>query len=167
MVSRLQAKASQIGSILTSLEKKYDKTCLSTHNEEEGETDKLKKSSSTSQIVGERNDGHKKRYSMRIDPIPPFNPNKHRKSDAFASPQTTENLFASPAVAKAAAAKAAANAAAANADASTIAAMATIAAVASATKNDTENSKPEVEKKVSPEQMGIETETDEMVTDNQ
>lgn len=96
MVSRLQLKASQIGNILTSLEKKYDKNFLGnnegTIREEDGETEKLKKSSSTSQIVGGRGDGgHKKRYSMRIDPIPPFNPNKQRKSDATPSPQMNDS----------------------------------------------------------------------------
>lgn len=97
MVSRLQAKASQIGNILSSLERKYDKGYMGNHDgtirEEEGETDKLKKSNSASQIVGDRGEGgHKKRYSMRIDPIPPFNPNKQRKSEATASPQTTETV---------------------------------------------------------------------------
>lgn len=95
MVSRLQTKASQIGNILASLEKRYDKNIFNNQGngpiaeECEGGSDKLKKSSSASQILPDRGtDSHKKRFSMRIDPIPPFNPNKQRKSDADISLST-------------------------------------------------------------------------------
>lgn len=70
MVERLQAKASSIGRILTSLEKKYN----STHGDESSD---MKKSPS----------GHlfshqppNKRAHLRIQQIPPFNANKIRKS---------------------------------------------------------------------------------------
>jgi RUN and FYVE domain-containing protein 1/2 len=64
MVSRLQAKASHIGKILTSLEKRYDDN---DKKENAGTTGGMKKSAS-------------KRSHLRIDPIPPFNANKIKKS---------------------------------------------------------------------------------------
>lgn len=70
MVERLQAKASSIGRILTSLEKKYN----STH----GEETEIKKSPSGQQL------GHhqppNKRAHLKIQQIPPFNANRIRKS---------------------------------------------------------------------------------------
>lgn len=77
MVARLQAKASQIGNILTSLEKKYERTYAAGSIPEEGESgEKLKKSNSASLIQGPPT---KKKFNL-IQPIPPFNPNKQRQS---------------------------------------------------------------------------------------
>lgn len=82
MVARLQAKASQIGNILTSLEKKYDRELK--HELSQGETDPdtgpIKKSLSSELGRSKHDHGppHKKRYSMKIDPIPPFNPEKKK-----------------------------------------------------------------------------------------
>jgi len=81
MVSRLQIKASQIGHILTTLERKYHDTApgggSSTIHEEECDGP-LKKSSSATILRTEGQPPQKKRYSMKIDPIPPFNPDKAR-----------------------------------------------------------------------------------------
>lgn len=84
MVARLQAKASQIGNILTSLEKKYEKGMMNQaiREENDGEAGEMKKSHSSSSHLGrsDSNSAQRKRLSMRIDPIPPFNPNKQKKS---------------------------------------------------------------------------------------
>lgn len=83
MVARLQAKASQIGNILTSLEKKYDKELK--HELSHAETNAVEpgpiKKSMSSELGRSKHDHgppHKKRYSMKIDPIPPFNPEKKK-----------------------------------------------------------------------------------------
>lgn len=60
MVSRLQVKATQIGRILSNLERSYDATPMA--------------SPSTQQPPP------MKKPHLRIDPIPPFNANKIRKS---------------------------------------------------------------------------------------
>ncbi|XP_059619621.1 protein RUFY3 isoform X3 [Phlebotomus argentipes] len=65
MVSRLQAKASQIGKILTTLEKKYEGS------------DALDSPLATTPSTGVP---PVKRPHLRVDPIPPFNANKMRKS---------------------------------------------------------------------------------------
>lgn len=83
MVSRLQAKASQIGNILTSLEKKYDKELKNELSQAETnafESGLIKKSMSSELGRTKHDHGppHKKRYSMKIDPIPPFNPEKKK-----------------------------------------------------------------------------------------
>lgn len=83
MVSRLQAKASQIGNILTSLEKKYDKELKNELSQAETnalESGSIKKSMSSELGRTKHDHGppHKKRYSMKIDPIPPFNPEKKK-----------------------------------------------------------------------------------------
>ncbi|XP_055695800.1 protein RUFY3-like isoform X3 [Lutzomyia longipalpis] len=65
MVSRLQAKASQIGKILTTLEKKYEGA------------DSLESPMATTPSTGIP---PVKRPYLRVDPIPPFNANKMRKS---------------------------------------------------------------------------------------
>lgn len=72
MVERLQAKASSIGRILTSLEKKY----TSTHGEDSSD---IKKSPS-GQLFSYNNQPPNKRAHLRIQQIPPFNANKVRKS---------------------------------------------------------------------------------------
>lgn len=60
MVSRLQVKATQIGRILSNLERSYDCTPAST--------------------PGTQQPPPMKKPHLRIDPIPPFNANKIRKS---------------------------------------------------------------------------------------
>lgn len=70
MVERLQAKASSIGRILTSLEKKY----TSTH----GEESEIKKSPS-GQLLSHQQPPNKRAH-LRIQQIPPFNSNRIRKS---------------------------------------------------------------------------------------
>lgn len=72
MVERLQAKASSIGRILTSLEKKY----TSTHGEDSSD---LKKSPS-GQLFSYHHQPPNKRAHLKIQQIPPFNANKVRKS---------------------------------------------------------------------------------------
>lgn len=66
MVSRLQVKATQIGRILSNLERSYDCTPVSTPSSQQAPP--------------------MKRPHLRIDPIPPFNANRIRKSP---SGQTT------------------------------------------------------------------------------
>lgn len=75
MVTRLQVKASQIGKILTSLERKYD-----------GE-DLMKKSTSGNSLVNP----HKVK-TVQIQAIPPFNPNKIRKSPSSVEALEEENV---------------------------------------------------------------------------
>ena len=70
MVERLQAKASSIGRILNSLEKKYN----STHGDE---TD-IKKSPS-GQLFSYHQPPNKRAH-LRIQQIPPFNANRMKKS---------------------------------------------------------------------------------------
>lgn len=74
MVERLQAKASSIGRILTSLEKKY----TSTHGDESD----IKKSPSNQLFSYHQ---PPKRAHVRIQQIPPFNANKIRKSPSSES----------------------------------------------------------------------------------
>lgn len=83
MVARLQAKASQIGNILTSLEKKYDRELrheLTQAENDSADAGPIKKSLSSELGRSKHDHGppHKKRYSMKIDPIPPFNPEKKK-----------------------------------------------------------------------------------------
>lgn len=83
MVARLQAKASQIGNILTSLEKKYDRELkheLSQAATDTADTGPIKKSLSSELGRSKHDHGppYKKRYSMKIDAIPPFNPEKKK-----------------------------------------------------------------------------------------
>lgn len=74
MVARLQIKASQIGKILETLENKNNEFSNSTDGSSNGRqtlhSNNRNKSDHHSQV-------HKKHY---IDPIPPFNANKIRKS---------------------------------------------------------------------------------------
>ncbi|XP_060646570.1 LOW QUALITY PROTEIN: FYVE and coiled-coil domain-containing protein 1 [Drosophila nasuta] len=102
MVSRLQTKASQIGNILQSLEKKYESKLVEQQQVSAG-------CSSSSSGGGDRSPNtrrqqnlqkfealtkkHKqdtgppmKRLHLKMDGIPPFNPNNYRKSPANAAP---------------------------------------------------------------------------------
>lgn len=90
MVARLQTKASQIGNILQSLEKKYEQQSSS------GNTSFADKSPSTRrqqnlQKFEALTKKHKqdigppmKRLHLKMDGIPPFNPNNYRKSPSTA-----------------------------------------------------------------------------------
>lgn len=71
MVSRLQVKATHIGRILSNLERSYDCTPMS--------------SPSTQQPPP------MKKPHLRIDPIPPFNANRIRKSPSGLAATTTIN----------------------------------------------------------------------------
>lgn len=75
MVERLQVKASSIGKILSSLEKRYTMQ----HAED------MKKSASGQQF-GQNQPPNKKAH-LKIQQIPPFNANKIRKS-----PSNSENV---------------------------------------------------------------------------
>lgn len=72
MVTRLQVKASQIGKILSNLEKKYD----------DADEEKMKKSSSGN--LGNQPPPNKIVKVVKIQSIPPFNKNKIRKSPSNA-----------------------------------------------------------------------------------
>jgi len=98
MVARLQAKASQIGKILTTLEKKYDTSLESSDintTPTSGTTNDNKKLSSggtgTQSLTANNKLRHDlgppvKKPHLKVDPIPPFNANKIRKS-----PSTSDN----------------------------------------------------------------------------
>lgn len=96
MVSRLQVKASQIGKILTTLEKKYD-TKL---DDSEG-ISTPGSAVSGSLDIGSSGSLSRKPKSDAIGPpykkphlkfeIPPFNPNKIRKSSLGETTSVTEN----------------------------------------------------------------------------
>jgi hypothetical protein len=86
MVARLQVKACHIGKILSSLEKRYDDNSKKDPAADTQPTGGMRKSSSTS-----IKQGH-----LRIDPIPPFNVNKIKKSPCAELPpaavtETTDN----------------------------------------------------------------------------
>lgn len=70
MVARLQLKASQIGKLLQTLEKSKNNT--------EGS------SSKSGTLTKQKSDSQANRKSVHIDPIPPFNANKIRKSPSTA-----------------------------------------------------------------------------------
>lgn len=78
MVARLQVKASQIGKILQSLE-----------NQNKSENEKHhKKTASIGQSGKIRVDGPPQKKPHYIDPIPPFNANKIRKSPSMSATTT-------------------------------------------------------------------------------
>lgn len=79
MVARLQVKASQIGKLLQSLEQK--------NNEENG------KKTGTAQMLNKQkseSSGPPMKKPHYIDPIPPFNANKIRKSPSATLPNETQ-----------------------------------------------------------------------------
>lgn len=76
MVARLQVKASQIGKILQSLENQNRAADEKQH----------KKASSQGQSSKMKSDGPPQKKSHHIDPIPPFNANKIRKSPSMITP---------------------------------------------------------------------------------
>lgn len=85
MVSRLQVKASQIGKILQTLE---------SHNNKADSDRQHKKTASQGQSSKIKVDGQPQKKPHYIDPIPPFNANKIRKSPSM-NATTTTNLPAS------------------------------------------------------------------------
>ncbi|XP_037824101.1 protein RUFY3 isoform X5 [Lucilia sericata] len=99
MVARLQTKASQIGNILQSLEKKYEQQQIQSTS---GSSSAADRSPSTRrqqnlQKFEALTKKHKqdigppmKRLHLKMDGIPPFNPNNYRKS-----PSTTEKYHES------------------------------------------------------------------------
>lgn len=80
MVARLQVKASQIGKILQTLENK-SKFDIAAENEKHH-----RKSASHGQGMKARGDGPPQKKPHNIDPIPPFNANKIRKSPSVTTP---------------------------------------------------------------------------------
>jgi len=82
MVARLQIKASQIGKILQTLENKSHEAEIHGHS-------RTPSSSSISQLSKSKNDSGPPIKKMHyIDPIPPFNANKIRKSPSGAVDET-------------------------------------------------------------------------------
>lgn len=85
MVSRLQAKASQIGKILTTLEKKYDTKLEDTESVStpgctvSGSNDLGSSSSLSRKPKTDASGPPYKKPHLKFE-IPPFNPNKIRKS---------------------------------------------------------------------------------------
>lgn len=89
MVSRLQLKASQIGKILQTLE-----------NQNKLEIDRQhKKTASQGQSSKIRVDGPPQKKLHYIDPIPPFNANKIRKSPSMIT--TSGNSATTPTITEA------------------------------------------------------------------
>jgi len=96
MVSRLQTKASQIGNILQSLEKKYESKLNDQHqmsgNSAAGGGDRspntrrrlqnLQKFEALTKKHKQDTGPPMKRLHLKMDGIPPFNPNNYRKSPA-------------------------------------------------------------------------------------
>lgn len=89
MVSRLQLKASQIGNILKTLE---------SHNKSHAaESDKQhKKTASQGQGSKMKLDGPPQKKPHYIDPIPPFNASKIRKSPSMSSTITANATPSTP-----------------------------------------------------------------------
>ena len=95
MVSRLQTRASQIGNILASLEKKYDSKPDDLPSGSSGSNRLLLSSRPRSTIVAESSSkktlksdtGPPNKKLHYIDPIPPFNANKIRKLPTTAAEQ--------------------------------------------------------------------------------
>lgn len=106
MVARLQNKASQIGNILQSLEKKYEsKMDTSMMGSSSSATGNPAEKSPTSrrqqnlQIFEALTKKHKqdigppmKRLHLKMDGIPPFNPNNYRKSPSATSEKFHESI---------------------------------------------------------------------------
>lgn len=86
MVSRLQVKASQIGKILQTLENRSNEAEALAHAQGHSRTPS---SSSISQLTKSKHDsGPPNKKIHYIDPIPPFNANKIRKSPSGAVEET-------------------------------------------------------------------------------
>lgn len=105
MVSRLQTKASQIGNILQSLEKKYESKLVeqqqvsATAGGGAGGGDRspntrrqqnLQKFEALTKKHKQDTGPPMKRMHLKMDGIPPFNPNNYRKSPAGAPPVTSQ-----------------------------------------------------------------------------
>lgn len=104
MVSRLQTKASQIGNILQSLEKKYESKLVeqqqvtaSAGGGGGGDRSPNTRRQQNLQKFEALTKKHKqdtgppmKRLHLKMDGIPPFNPNNYRKSPAGAPPVTSQ-----------------------------------------------------------------------------
>lgn len=97
MVSRLQTKASQIGNILQSLERKYDSKLE--HHQSHAAADKspgtrrqqnLQKFEALSKKHKYDTGPPMKRLHLKADAIPPFNPNLYRKSPCGPPQENTE-----------------------------------------------------------------------------
>lgn len=104
MVSRLQTKASQIGNILQSLEKKYESKLGDQHQVSGNFSAGGDRSPNTRRLQNLQKfealtKKHKqdtgppmKRLHLKMDGIPPFNPNNYRKSPASAFPQIQSQM---------------------------------------------------------------------------
>lgn len=86
MVARLQLKASQIGKLLQTLEKS------------KGNGDASSSKSGT--LTKQKSDSQANRKSLHIDPIPPFNASKIRKSPSAALTSDTLTTVTSPTTAQ-------------------------------------------------------------------
>lgn len=106
MVSRLQTKASQIGQILQTLEKKYDSK-IDQHDLIKEVLVKEKSNSSNHRRI-QTNSHHQKldkkpkgdgpplkKLHLKVDPIPPFNANKVRKSPSISATTNDGNASSS------------------------------------------------------------------------
>lgn len=96
MVSRLQTKASQIGNILQSLEKKYESKLVDQQQVSAGcggdrspntrRQQNLQKFEALTKKHKQDAGPPMKRLHLKMDGIPPFNPNNYRKSPSGAAP---------------------------------------------------------------------------------
>lgn len=98
MVSRLQTKASQIGNILQSLEKKYESklveqqqvtaasACGGDRSPNTRRQQNLQKFEALTKKHKQDTGPPMKRLHLKMDGIPPFNPNNYRKSPAGGAP---------------------------------------------------------------------------------
>lgn len=97
MVSRLQTKASQIGNILQSLEKKYESklveqqqvtasACGGDRSPNTRRQQNLQKFEALTKKHKQDTGPPMKRLHLKMEGIPPFNPNNYRKSPAGVPP---------------------------------------------------------------------------------
>lgn len=91
MVARLQTKASQIGNMLQSLEKKYEQQQQNQPSADKSPSTRRQQNLQKFEALTKK---HKqdigppmKRLHLKMDGIPPFNPNNYRKS-----PSTSEKF---------------------------------------------------------------------------
>lgn len=101
MVARLQTKASQIGNILQSLEKKYENKLEQHHQPLVTSADKspntrrqqnLQKFEALTKKHKQDIGPPMKRLHLKMDGIPPFNPNNYRKSPSATSEKFHESI---------------------------------------------------------------------------